>query len=195
MAFGAEILTVAEMAAADQAAISAGAPGLLLMQRAGAAVAEAVMARWPRRPGVVLCGPGNNGGDGYVAAKVLAEAGWDVRTASMARSSLKGDAAAAAGSQRGSSGGAGGGGGGGPDRRRRSSVGSARRRPKTSRLRAPRGPHRELPPEEAGARVGAGAQPLRGDPHRRHRLGRSRRRPPVREWAGALGRHLPLARR
>ena len=96
MAAGLEILTVAEMAAADQAAIAAGTPGAVLMQRAGAAVAEAVIARWPKAPVVVLCGPGNNGGDGYVAARALAEAGWDVRTASMARASLKGDAAGAA---------------------------------------------------------------------------------------------------
>ncbi len=91
-----EILTVAEMTAADRAAIDAGAPGLLLMQRAGAGVADAILARWTARPAVILCGPGNNGGDGYVVARRLAEAGWDVRTASMARSALKGDAAEAA---------------------------------------------------------------------------------------------------
>ena len=96
MAIGLEILTVAEMTAADQAAIAGGTPGAVLMQRAGTAVAEAVGARWSKRPVVVLCGPGNNGGDGYVAARVLAEAGWDVRTASMARAGLRGDAAGAA---------------------------------------------------------------------------------------------------
>ena len=93
---GLEILPVAEMAAADQAAIAGGTPGAVLMQRAGIAVAEAVIGRWTRRPTVVLCGPGNNGGDGYVAARVLAEAGWEVRTSSMARALLKGDAAEAA---------------------------------------------------------------------------------------------------
>ena len=93
---GLEILSVAEMTAADAAAIAAGIPGIVLMQRAGAAVAEAVMGRWPKAAVVVLCGPGNNGGDGYVAASVLAQAGWDVRTASMARASLRGDAATAA---------------------------------------------------------------------------------------------------
>ncbi len=66
------------------------------MQRAGARVADAIQARWSARPVVVLCGPGNNGGDGYVAATVLAKAGWPVRTASMARSALRGDAAEAA---------------------------------------------------------------------------------------------------
>ena len=91
-----EILTVAEMTAADRAAIDAGAPGLLLMERAGAGVADAILARWTARPTVILCGPGNNGGDGYVAARRLAEAGWEVRTASMARRALKGDAASAA---------------------------------------------------------------------------------------------------
>ena len=96
MAQGLEILTVAEMTAADRAAIDAGAPGLLLMERAGAGVADAVMARWTPRPVVILCGPGNNGGDGYVAARRLAEAGWEVRTASMARTGSKGDAAEAA---------------------------------------------------------------------------------------------------
>ena len=90
-----EILTVAEMAAADRAAIAAGTPGVELMQRAGAAVADAVLERWTPRPVVVLCGPGDNGGDGYVVAKRLAAAGWDVRTASMARGALDGDAAEA----------------------------------------------------------------------------------------------------
>jgi hydroxyethylthiazole kinase-like uncharacterized protein yjeF len=91
-----EILTVAEMAAADRAAIESGTPGAVLMERAGAAVGEAVQARWPPRPCTVLCGPGNNGGDGYVAARKLAGAGWPVRTVSMARGALTGDAAQAA---------------------------------------------------------------------------------------------------
>ncbi len=94
---GREILTVAEMGAADQAAIKAGTPGFTLMQRAGAAVAEAVQARWTMRPTAVFCGPGNNGGDGFVAARVLAEAGWPVKLyLTVERSQLKGDAALAA---------------------------------------------------------------------------------------------------
>jgi hydroxyethylthiazole kinase-like uncharacterized protein yjeF len=74
-----EILTVAETAAADLAAIEAGTPGLTLMQRAGKAVADAIEARHPPGPAVILAGPGNNGGDGYVVAATLAEHGWSVR--------------------------------------------------------------------------------------------------------------------
>ncbi|HEY0437832.1 MAG TPA: NAD(P)H-hydrate epimerase, partial [Phenylobacterium sp.] len=66
------------MGRADAAAIAAGTPGLVLMERAGAAVADAVCARFSRQSATVLCGPGNNGGDGYVAARVLAERGWPV---------------------------------------------------------------------------------------------------------------------
>lgn len=72
------ILTVAEMAAADRAAIEAGAPGVELMERAGQAVADAVVQRFRPQPTLVLCGPGNNGGDGYVAARLLKQRGWPV---------------------------------------------------------------------------------------------------------------------
>jgi ADP-dependent NAD(P)H-hydrate dehydratase / NAD(P)H-hydrate epimerase len=92
-----DILTVAEMTAADKATIAAGTPGLTLMRRAGEAVAAAVRERWTPRPVVVLCGPGNNGGDGFVAAEALADAGWSVAVALMGdRDALKGDAALAA---------------------------------------------------------------------------------------------------
>ncbi len=92
-----DILTVAETAAADQAAIAAGTPGFTLMLRAGAAVAEVIAARWTPRRCVVLCGPGNNGGDGFVIAARLAEAGWPVTLALEGdRAALKGDAAEAA---------------------------------------------------------------------------------------------------
>ena len=73
-----EILTVAEMSAADQAAEAAGMSVYTLMERAGSAVAEAIQARRPPAEVQVLCGPGNNGGDGFVAARRLREAGWGV---------------------------------------------------------------------------------------------------------------------
>ena len=91
------ILTTAEMAAADARTIAAGTPGSELMERAGAAVAEAVAARWSPRPAAVLCGPGNNGGDGWVVARRLADRGWPVRLATLVpRERLGGDAAVAA---------------------------------------------------------------------------------------------------
>lgn len=90
-----QILTVSEVRAADVAAIAAGVEGYLLMERAGRAVADAVIRRWSPRPTTVLCGPGANGGDGYVAARILAEAGWPVRCAAEQRPQ-RGDAARAA---------------------------------------------------------------------------------------------------
>jgi hydroxyethylthiazole kinase-like uncharacterized protein yjeF len=78
------LLTNAEMARADGLAASLGQPGERLMQRAGEAVAAALRRRWTPRPTLILCGPGNNGGDGYVIARVLAESGWPVRVAASA---------------------------------------------------------------------------------------------------------------
>ena len=92
------LLGVAEMSRADAAAIAGGISGERLMQAAGAAVTEAITRRWEPCPTAVLCGPGNNGGDGFVVARLLAESGWPVRLMSMGRrEALKGDAAIMAG--------------------------------------------------------------------------------------------------
>lgn len=79
-----QILTVAETAQADKAAIAAGAPGTVLMERAGTAVADAICARFRPQPVIVACGPGNNGGDGYVVAQVLKARGWPVQVRALA---------------------------------------------------------------------------------------------------------------
>jgi hydroxyethylthiazole kinase-like uncharacterized protein yjeF len=87
------LLSVAQMTEADRAAIAAGTPGSLLMQNAGNAVAREITRRWSPRPVTVLCGPGNNGGDGFVAAAALAQTGWPVRVALLGpREELRGDA-------------------------------------------------------------------------------------------------------
>lgn len=91
------LLTCAEMAAADAATIAGGTPGSALMEAAGKAVATAVSERYRRQPVVVLCGPGNNGGDGFVAARYLQSAAWPVRLGLLGElGKLKGDAAWAA---------------------------------------------------------------------------------------------------
>ena len=79
-----ELLTAAQMRAIEQAAIESGeVTGLELMERAGRGVVEAVFEEWPElaagsHRAVVLCGPGNNGGDGFVVARLLKEWGWEV---------------------------------------------------------------------------------------------------------------------
>ena len=78
---GQPILIAAEMRAAEERAIAAGSSVEQLMERAGAGVAEVVRRLAAGSPVLVLCGPGNNGGDGYVAARVLKAAGVDVRIA------------------------------------------------------------------------------------------------------------------
>lgn len=79
-----ELLTAAQMRAIEAAAIASGeVTGLELMERAGRGTVDAILAEWPElaegpRRAVVLCGPGNNGGDGFVVARLLHERGWAV---------------------------------------------------------------------------------------------------------------------
>ncbi len=93
-----ELLSNAEMAEADRLTIAGGTPGIALMERAGAAVAAAVAERHAGDASVaVVAGPGNNGGDGFVAARLLAERGYAVKVLLLGDASrLKGDAALAA---------------------------------------------------------------------------------------------------
>lgn len=92
-----EILTADEMKKADAAAIAGGIAGIKLMEQAGAGVASALRQRVEPCPVLVLCGPGNNGGDGFIAAARLKREGWAVRLAcTVKKAALKGDAALAA---------------------------------------------------------------------------------------------------
>ena len=72
------LLSVRQMYAADAHAVAHGVSGEVLMEAAGRGAARAIMDRWTAMPCVVLCGPGNNGGDGYVIARHLSAAGWPV---------------------------------------------------------------------------------------------------------------------
>ena len=79
-----ELLTAAQMRRVEHAAIEGGTvTGLELMERAGRGVVEAAYEEWPDfaaapQRALVLCGPGNNGGDGFVVARLLRGAGWQV---------------------------------------------------------------------------------------------------------------------
>ncbi len=92
------LLTNSEMAEADRLTIAGGTPGSVLMEQAGAAVASGGARLLPRHGRIaVCCGPGNNGGDGFVAARVLAAQGFTIELGLLgARDRLQGDAALAA---------------------------------------------------------------------------------------------------
>ena len=88
-----DLLSVGEMYAADAFAINAGISGVDLMEAAGTAIVREIRKRWRPQKTVILCGPGNNGGDGFVVARQLTRLGWSVRVALLGDpEKLKGDA-------------------------------------------------------------------------------------------------------
>jgi hydroxyethylthiazole kinase-like uncharacterized protein yjeF len=98
-----ELLTPEEMARADAAAPTLGAPGPTLMANAGRAVARAILRRFRPCRTLVLAGPGNNGGDGYVAGRLLQRLGWPVAMAALGPPRAGSDAADATSRWRGPS--------------------------------------------------------------------------------------------
>lgn len=89
-----EILTTADTLLCDKFAERRGVASLSLMQRAGEGIVAAITKRWSKRPVIIACGPGNNGGDGFVCARLLSEAGWPVQLGLFGeQGQLSGDAA------------------------------------------------------------------------------------------------------
>src|SRR5687767_7113390 len=74
----AALLTAEQSQATDQAAITAGVTGAALMEKAGKAVMDVISQKYTSCPILVVCGTGNNGGDGFVVASLLKERGWPV---------------------------------------------------------------------------------------------------------------------
>lgn len=94
-----ELLTTTQMYEADRLAVAGGVPSIVLMENAGAAIVRSLLEHWKTAHNVlILCGPGNNGGDGYVAARLLVDQGLSVRLVSVLPDvRLSGDAAITAG--------------------------------------------------------------------------------------------------
>ncbi len=89
-----ELLTIDEMYEADRRAIAGGIAGAELMENAGQAIANQIVKHFAMGKVSVLCGPGNNGGDGFVVARLLKQQGWPVSLSLLGDvSNLKGDAA------------------------------------------------------------------------------------------------------
>ena len=93
IAFPLEVLSVNEMANADSSTIESGTKGVKLMESAGRAVAKEIAKKWKKMPVIILAGPGNNGGDGFVVARLLKQKGWQVKVYLLTDANkLKGDA-------------------------------------------------------------------------------------------------------